>query len=106
MARVSKAGDFDATDKLVLEPVQLAVSESGDAEAWNRLTVEQLAARLLALMTQGHGQKDIVVCADLPRRGSPHTRVEITNVTVDPDDGLVEVEAITEIRETKVVPKR
>lgn len=62
------------------------------------MTVEQLASRLLALMTQGHGQKDIVVCPELPRRSVPHTRVEITNVTVDPDDGRVEVEAITEIR--------
>jgi hypothetical protein len=77
-----------------VERVQLAISESGDEETW-RVTVEQLAARLLALMTQGHGQKDVVVCPDLPRRGAPHTRVEITNVTVDPDDGRVEVEAIS-----------
>lgn len=95
MARVSKAGDFDATDKLVLEPVQLAVSESGDAEAKAGMTVEQLASRLLALMTKGHGPKDIVVCPELPRRGAPHSRIEITNVTVDPDDGKVEVEAIS-----------
>jgi len=89
---------FDATDKLVLERVQLAVPESGDEETESRVTVEQLASRLLALMSQGHGQKDIVVCPLLPRRTDPHTRVDITNVTVDPDDGRVEIEAITEIR--------
>jgi hypothetical protein len=94
---VSKVGGFDATDKLVLECVQLAVSKSGDEKAW-RVNVEQLATRLLALITQGHGQKDIVVCPELPRRSAPHTRVEVTNVTVDPDDKVVEIEAITEIR--------
>ena len=62
------------------------------------MNVEQLAARMLALMSQGHGQKQVVVCPMLPRRTDPHTRVDITNVSVDPDDGVVEVEAITEIR--------
>jgi len=62
------------------------------------MTVEQLVSRVLTLMSQGHGQKEIVVCSELPRGTEKHTRVLITNVTVDPDDGVVEVEAVTEIR--------
>jgi len=52
------------------------------------MTVAQLHQRLEALISKGHGEKDIVA---LSADYHP-SRLEITQVATDPDDGTVEID--------------